>query len=1151
MAAPVSTIKSNADIRFRDHAGPDQNRNEVVMFLDFRVFIMGVEVTSYVKDSITYTRAMGSTENTCTFTLDNAYDRFVMTAQNFQNYSTHDKDQHGNDLGRPTFKPSEYSFQQSQDPEKLQKTGLSFNSLTEFDSSQMYWVGVDGRTDVNELAKKQLFEYKIAHILEFNQANAHNQVAGTSLTGSGSTASSTTTAAATAAPVTTATSTTPVDVSSIAKFTAYNAALLAAKDAENKAAAAASAKAAAAAASSSNKMSKYKLTVGSCVINLHDEVRVFVADPNHDPVGSGYYRWMPVFAGVVSSAPVQRSYLDGGSTISVTCSDIRYLLRKMRITGNIQSTNQTQTYIRFDDAVGIFQDAAIMTSAGDGNVKFENLAALLSYRQLTRALLCGDNPSDIAAKDAANAAKAPSSDNAIMSGIAGTASNNTVRGVNLAAGFNPWYDKVYGATAPTHLADKVVQLKGVGNFSIGFEISNIRPMNGSWEQRVQAMESWQDLQVFGAKMDWYTDEEVTAIGLGTKPVNFSPSRGVTTSSLSPFSILNSFVHYLFPGDAALAADAGTELGIRNLIERALVNPQADTSWTNRLDLLMQCTDTIDYKVTVNGMGDICFEFPMYDFTPNFFGKYAECFALGDSLKSDDVNDEGDGNVVAALKVTGSYKDIEKADPKAGDQPVVADRQYSIFIKSDTMASKYGIIAEEYAIPWSLGVWPLSSTDAAGKVINTDAIHKNTLISFGIIEFFRRITAMSSMSMEVAYNPFLFPNRPLLNKPARRIGLIDSVTTTLNIDGAPTVQAEARWIRHASQSDIEAADGHTYRTITGYKNTPFGYFVEGLALFTTEQLDGIRTEFGIEIIDPATNKIDDASKAALQNGGRSFNDTVNITQQPNTGDMSGYAISNVVVASYKRWETLSQTDPETAAAVNRIAAAAGADPRDMYRLMEHESGGRTRIDPQGRYVYKDKPNKLGAQGIIQFMPDTLRSLLGRNGKPVDPATFLQEYPTVMDQSDLAVQYYTRLRRQFGPLDTPYKLIMATVNPASINDDMFADFAQSNNAWTRRHADAIKANNHVTTPAGFCAVKGYSYYNNGDSGTYQVGTKRDGTPRMEEFYTTKVSAPAATPPASAVTAVPGALPGLADIKRATVSSTPTSSLAVVPKPKTEDL
>jgi hypothetical protein len=417
----------------------------------------------------------------------------------------------------------------------------------------------------------------------------------------------------------------------------------------------------------------------------------------------------------------------------------------------------------------------------------------------------------------------------------------------------------------------------------------------------------------------------------------------------------------------------------------------------------------------------------------------------------------------------------------------------------------------------------------------DAINKNTLVSFGVIEFFKRISAMSSMTTDFAYNPFLWPNRPFLNKLARRLGLIDSVSITLIIDGAPTSTADTRWIKHASQSDTDAANGHTYQTITGFPNTPFGYAIDGLKLFSSDQIDSIRTAFGIEIIDPSKNKIDDASKSAVKNAGGFNGAPFGTTQTVNASDGKIYSISSVVQASYKRYDSLAQTDPATFAAVNRIAQAAGADARGMYRLMEHESGGGNHIDPQGAYHYKDKPDKIGAQGIIQFMPNTLKSLAGRNGTKVNPATFLTDYPTVADQASLAVQYYTRMRNQFGPLNTPYKLIMATANPASIYDDMFTDFAQSNNKWTRDNADTIKSTNHVSVPADFCKAKGYNYVQT------QGGTGADGT----KYYATGTN----TSASAASTTV--STPGLASLAQDRANSSPSSSTSTVKASRTSAL
>jgi hypothetical protein len=102
-------------------------------------------------------------------------------------------------------------------------------------------------------------------------------------------------------------------------------------------------------------------------------------------------------------------------------------------------------------------------------------------------------------------------------------------------------------------------------------------------------------------------------------------------------------------------------------------------------------------------------------------------------------------------------------------------------------------------------------------------------------------------------------------------------------------------------------------------------------------------------------------------------------------------------------------------------------------------------------------------------------------------------------------------------------------------MFTDFAQSNNKWTRDHADTIKSTNHVSVPADFCKVKGYDYANP-VGGTDAHGTK---------YYPTGIAA--ATPAAS----IQSPMPGLASLAQDRSNSAPSSSTATVKVPRTSAL
>lgn len=1002
-----------ATIRYRDHAGSNKSRNEVVMFADIRAFIMGVEVSNYLIGDVAVSRNVNGTDGTCTFVLDNNYDRFIIRPEN---------------LGTPT--PA-YNFSQGQSPGvQLPDFGdnLFSNDIRKLDKSKFSFItsnrnDQNGTFEYDETPKKEMFEYKYPQVLEFSGINNSNTASVSKYSTGGSVA--------------------PADT----QYVNTNASL------------------------GSQVKPRYDLTIGACVIHLHDEVRLFLADPNSDPLNDADRRWMPLFSGCVSTAPVSHNRMNGESSISVSCSDVRYLLRKMRLATNIQSADQKKVYVKFDDAIGMFRD--MMPLAGSGNVKFENVLSTLSYREITRAILCGDSKIDIQERDTQKG-------------------HAFVPVLDLNGGSNPYQDKISGSKVHQFSSD--MNMRGTGTFTLGEEVGFDRL--ATWESRVTAMEGWNDLVLFGVKCDWYTNADVDIIGGGTCPISFDSRQTEVNASVeqpSPFSILNGFVHYLFPG-------AKTDsLGIRNAIERAVVNPGSDVSWTNRLDVLTQTSDTLDYKFYVSPMGDFVFEFPMYDFQPQLFGKYMGCYTVSDSIKSDDHNDEGDGNVVTCLTVRGAFQDA-KTGSNVQVNDTVSDQAYSIIVKSDFMAARYGIVPEEHSIPWLSKVWAFGTTDANGTVLDQNAMMRNTCISFGIIEFFKRIAAMSSMNYAGCYNPFLLPNRPCLNLLQRRLGLTASCSLSIPIEGAPSSTVETYYVRKADHNN-------KFMNIAGAPNTPFGYgSSDRLELFSTAGLDNLRTTYGIEIVDPAQSMVNDVPKDSSQQSSDSAQkgSTVN----PNQND---YSMSPAIVRSAARFFKMKQTNPALYNLISKSAAKAGMDPALLYHIMEFESGGGDHIDPQGHY---DKNNpSAGAQGIIQFMPKTLIGLKAH------PETFAKDYPTIESQMGLLDTYLAGVVAKVGPLNSPYKAYMSIFNPSSINDDMMKPFTDSTNDWTQEHAAKISAQNGgVKSPAELMLKLGYNYVQPQGGPMTSTSNTSHGPVTTTQNYTA-INPRVDLPPSSTIMASPG--------------------------------
>jgi hypothetical protein len=983
-----------ANIRYRDHAGENAARKEVVMFADVRVVVMGVEVSDYLTGDVSVVRNEGDTEGTCSFSLDNNYDRFIMRPENF---------------GGETPK---YNLKQSASPQDMGDNKVS-GKPNEISRDNMRWIideSDNGRSsfEYDERPKRDLFNYKIRQIMKFNNISNGAGVSQFSTAGS-----------------VVASSTQVVNTSS---------------------------------SGLSREMPCFNLTVGTCVLHVHDEVRVWFADPCVDPLNESEYRWAPLFSGVISSAPVKRNRVNGESSISVTCGDLRYLMKKMRIAGNIQSADQKKTLVQFDDPVGMFKDALPFADPAQGNVKFENILSDLSYRQLTRAIFCGDSPADIQARD-----------QQIKS--AGLAGNMLAA---FGGGTDPWVDKL--AYGESHQNDPKLQIRGIGTISLGYEI-DYEP-SASASSKVTILEDWNDLILFGAKFDWYTNDEVERISAGTRPINYLAHDDDGEGQPSPYSVLSTFVHYLFPEPYHVET-----FNIRNCLERALVTPGSDVSWNNRLEIIKQASDNIGYKFYISPIGDVIFEFPMFDFMPEAFGKYASCYVVGDSIKSDDQNDEGDGNVVTGLIVRGGFTAAD-AGSNAQLNETANNQAYSVIIKSDFMARKYSNVVEEYAIPWLDRVWELSTTDAAGNTIDKNALQRNALISFGIIEFFKRISAMSSMGFDGIYNPFWLPNRPILNKLLRRIGLTTSATISIPIDGAPTSSIDTYYIRAADHDN-------NFIGITGAPNTPFSY-ADGqrLALFSALSLDNIRTTYGIEIIDPSTSMVENS------NVGLTMSDLARFLSQGSvsTGNnnVHQYSVSKAVARSYARYDDLQKTNPKLHALIAKAANNAGMDPHLLYQIMEFESGGRDHINPLGAYN-KQNPAQ-GAQGVIQFMPDTLR------GMGIDPVTFREKYPTVESQMPLVEQYLTQAKKSVGGnLDSPYTAYMAIFNPASAREDMNKPFANSDNKWTREHADKIsRQNGGIQKPSDLMLKLGYNYDKPGGGQYSYVTQGRHGPVTVTQNY-----------------------------------------------------
>lgn len=710
--------------------------------------------------------------------------------------------------------------------------------------------------------------------------------------------------------------------------------------------------------------SRYDLTPGACAINLMDHVRYFIMDPNEDNLSLEDTMWKPEYTGFVTSASITENPITGESSISVTCHDIRHVMRKMRYMTNLNDASVLSSLITFSDqdevqdGAGLFNDLFVAAS----NPTWATTLSDCTADTVIRAITLGD---DI---------QALSADKGKSSRVAETEAAQNAK-------YPQNKESVSSKTLHTQYATKLKEVQNkkktetgskfspVGSFTLGLYKGYDPPTAEDNSEQIAKLEEWMDLLNFGIARQWLSYGTVTMIGMMTRP-SMGDKLGATDDQ-SPFSAFNGFVHIMCPSGG---------LSVSNIWDRVFVTFDGSPTMSNRMEVIEQMCNTIDYQIQVNTMGDLAFEFPMYDFYPEEFGKYKYTMAWSDSIKHHEHNDEGDGNPVTGLRVYGQYKSDDAVNE---DDEWLKHNLFSVFIKSDYLASKYGVVVEEFAIPWAANAWGVGTGGAQSG--ETEAPSENqdkvgALASFGIIEFTKRLAKMSSMSMNGIYCPFLWPNKPMLNRDLRRIGTVTSVNSGMQVNGICTTGISCEYIRKAD------TDGN-FLNICGAKNTPFSYASRaGLALFPNkaavkadsekpfsqngELIYTLDNGFGIEIIQPSETMMANLFQKFGVNG-------VTATLNSASGPVSKHTWSDPQKC-YNKFRTLpiAQQDRLNAMA-NRLCHGTGSlRGWQIYQYMLSESG------------YKpDQPNigggATGATGLIQFMPSTLIGMANAGNLPGAP------------------------------------------------------------------------------------------------------------------------------------------------------------------------
>lgn len=306
-----------------------------------------------------------------------------------------------------------------------------------------------------------------------------------------------------------------------------------------------------------------------CIIQRMDTIRIFVAVPWVEQTEPA--RWLPYYNGYVTSVSRVANKVAGNAevTITVTCSDLKYVLMKSRIAKNpvvnsygtiaepvISGRNSVESNI----VLRLFRDGII------SNSDFTTEISSKTPEELTCLLLFGHTN--------------------YQTGIAESASKER---------------KTFAVGNLEHTVDKK------RFFWMGGENNPLEQVETTYANGKFYLGSWQDACLYGTdergnirRTPW-TLKECHEAGINSYFGGVDCPHGA-----------NTVVRFLSPAEG---------FGFTSLSEKVPVNVGTEADFVSRLDMMASFLDPINYQFWINGNGDLIFEYPQNDFLPEDYGYY--------------------------------------------------------------------------------------------------------------------------------------------------------------------------------------------------------------------------------------------------------------------------------------------------------------------------------------------------------------------------------------------------------------------------------------------------------------------------------------------------------------------------------------------------
>lgn len=343
---------------------------------------------------------------------------------------------------------------------------------------------------------------------------------------------------------------------------------------------------------------RYPFQVGKPIFHPNDPIRIALrdeADPNV---------WYWAFAGFMSDF-----------TDSVTPNQAR----TVTIVG--ESVSKLLRYARFTSNPGIADINSLMVKTLNGDIQSRTAMANVfigaTLPQMMFAMLFG-----ISAFDEASGGAIQSTDSNIY--VTSSVLHHDV--VYAWGGGSLQYFK--SGIGHIRLNDPTTPLAGRSTvFEYGDGISSSH--DGDVPQQLESR-SINNLEEYQMAIDTMVimDDLVNMAAPSTSPIHALPNDTIT--QIIEYIGRHPEIYPIDGGRLMMLIPKGLGVGNREIVTRDLMSGSyaMNTEWITRAQLIFDMVDRIEFVMYTTGKGDFCVEFPLVDFKPADFGKYANRYVIG-------------------------------------------------------------------------------------------------------------------------------------------------------------------------------------------------------------------------------------------------------------------------------------------------------------------------------------------------------------------------------------------------------------------------------------------------------------------------------------------------------------------------------------------